>query len=54
MSMQRPVDLSQSSKVIATPDLIYYAPAARSPAPVQLSRQSAIEEMYAYYGSDRA
>ncbi|MCB5409000.1 hypothetical protein [Pseudogemmobacter faecipullorum] len=52
--MQRPVDLSQSSKVLATPDLIYYAPSAKAPAPQPLSQQSAIEEMYAYYGSDRA
>ena len=53
MSMQRPVDLSQSSKVLATPDLIYYAPLTRKPEPVKLNPLTALDEMYAYYGSDR-
>ncbi|MCL4066557.1 hypothetical protein M3484_08230 [Pseudomonas sp. GX19020] len=54
MSVQRPVDILKAVLVPQDPAQTYYTPPSQKPAPVQLSRLNALDEMYAYFGSDRA
>lgn len=54
MSVQRPVDILNAILVPQDPAQFYYNTPSQKPAPVQLSPLSALDEMYAYFGSDRA
>ncbi|MBJ2151301.1 hypothetical protein [Paracoccus sp. IB05] len=54
MSVQRPVDLLKAVLVPQDPAQSYYTTPSRKPAPVQLAPLNALDEMYAYFGSDRA
>ncbi len=54
MSVQRPVDLLKAILVPQDPAQAYYTAPSQKPAPVRLSALTALDEMYAYFGSDRA
>ncbi|WP_157971134.1 hypothetical protein [Pseudogemmobacter bohemicus] len=54
MSVQRPVNMLKAILVPQDPAQAYYNTPSQKPAPVQLSPLTALEEMYAYFGSDRA
>ncbi len=54
MSVQRPVDILKAVLVPQDPAQAYYTAPASKPEPVRLSPLTALDEMYAYFGSDRA
>ncbi|NPD17114.1 hypothetical protein HOY34_18125 [Xinfangfangia sp. D13-10-4-6] len=54
MSVQRPVDILKATMVPQDPAQVYYTIPGNKPAPVRLSSLTALDEMYAYFGSDRA
>ncbi|VDC32884.1 hypothetical protein [Pseudogemmobacter humi] len=53
MSVHRPIDLKSASQIPVNPALAYYTPATAAPAEVKFCPLSALDQMYAYYGSDR-
>ncbi len=54
MSVQRPVDILKAVRVPQDPAQAYYSAPSLKPGPVRLSPLTALDEMYAYFGSDRA
>lgn len=54
MSIHGKFDKTEAEKVVLIPSDIYFSHEADKAAKVKLKAQSALEEMYAYFGSDRA
>lgn len=52
MSVQRPINVKSASPV-PNPALAYYTPATAAPAAVKFCPLNALDQMYAYFGSDR-